>query len=179
MDRLKLFETEETIWDIKVTYYATIEDGYVVLSKSTELSDEIKECVRDKVVSDLKNDIFNQLERYFEDWLLYYDLPIFIKGWYLTESNFNLIISNIRFKFNRVKQEAEKSRTTFIDYLESVGLRPRPSGGNKFSWMADCPFSKGKHWMMVSTKNNNYGCGWCKKKGNQWDLENYLKTRKL
>jgi hypothetical protein len=31
--------------------------------------------------------------------------------------------------------------------------------------------------MMASTKENTYGCGWCKKKGNQIDLEDYFKNK--
>ena len=112
----------------------------------------------------------------FESTRLYSGLPRFGSPGFLTEEDFYKIISGIKSELDRNNDLANTSATPFINYLESQSLNPKPSGHNKYSWLADCPFSNHKHFMMVSTKENTYGCGWCKKKGSQIDLEFFYKN---
>ena len=63
--------------------------------------------------------------------------------------------------------------------LRYENLNPRPTGNTKYSWVASCPFAKGKHFIMVSTLNDDWGCGYCGKGGNQLDLDKWLKEIKI
>ncbi len=43
-------------------------------------------------------------------------------------------------------------------------MNPRPNGSRPNIWEANC-LSGGEHQLMISTEFNEWGCGYCKKKG--------------
>lgn len=47
-----------------------------------------------------------------------------------------------------------------IKYCKSIQLNPQPEGGSATNWQANCP-SGGNHHIMISTKSNEWGCGYC------------------
>ena len=172
-----ILETEETIFDVSVKYYLINEGDclklYFRVSDSNALS-ETTYSIKDGIN---KKEVITIITTQFESTLLYSGLPRFESPGFLTEDDFNKIISGIKDELDQAIDLANASKNSFINYLESQSLNLKPSGHNKHSWLSDCPFSNQKHFMMVSTKENTYGCGWCKKKGNQADLENYFKTK--
>lgn len=180
-DYVFILETEESMWDVEVRYYLKNEDGYLKLYTTNDNNKEFHDCNVSLIINDSlsKRDVIKLLENYFEKWRIYNGLPRFRKEGLLDEKEFYAIINNIKEKRDHYMRRAMELKTPFIDYLKKVNLDPIPDGENEHQWLAKCPYSKGKHHMMVSTKNDTYGCGWCKKKGSQSDLENYLKTIKL
>ena len=100
--------------------------------------------------------------------------PRFNSAGYLNQEDFESIVSEVKKEINDLKKEGLKTANHFTDYLESQSLVPRPTGENKHLWLANCPFSGGSHFMMISTETNTFGCGWCKKKGDQKALKDYL-----
>ena len=62
--------------------------------------------------------------------------------------------------------------------FQCSGLRlpmmQRTTGNTAYSWAAKCPNVNGKHQIMVSTKHDDWGCGYCQKKGDQKDLQKWL-----
>jgi hypothetical protein len=53
-------------------------------------------------------------------------------------------------------------------------LHPKPTGFNEDSWTANCP-SGGNHFIMVTTLKDEWGCGYCRKKGRILDLKKWVK----
>lgn len=178
-DYVFILETEETMWDVEVRYYLKREDNLLKLYTTNNTNEEFYDCDASLKINDSleKKDIINLLENNIEKWRTYDGLPRFRKEGLLDEKEFYAIIDSVKEKRDHYTKRAKELKTPFIDYLEKVNLDPIPDGKNEYQWLAKCPYSKGKHPMMVSTKNNTYGCGWCKKKGNQKDLEDYIKTR--
>lgn len=63
------------------------------------------------------------------------------------------------------------------DYSAScrLGLDPRPAGHNHNAWMANCP--RTSHWLMISAEQNEFGCGYCRRKGGPAELRAFYETR--
>ena len=177
--RVFILETEETIFDVSVKHYLIDEGDCLRLHYQVDDSKKLVETRYSVTSSDYLNEkeVIDIITMQFESTRLYNGLPRFGSPGFLTEEDFNKIISGIKSELDKNNDLANASTTPFINYLDSQSLNPKPSGHNKYSWLADCPFSNRKHFMMVSTKENTYGCGWCKKKGSQKDLEDYFKNK--
>ena len=173
--RVFILETEETIFDVSVKHYLIDEGGCLRLHYQVDDSNKLEETRYSVKSSDFlnKKEVIDIITMQFESTRLYNGLPRFGSPGFLTEEDFNKIISGIKSELDKNNAFA----TPFINYLESQSLNPKPSGHNKYSWLADCVFSNHGHYMMVSTKENTYGCGWCREKGNQIDLEDYFKNK--
>jgi len=63
---------------------------------------------------------------------------------------------------------------SIIKYLKKLKLNPTPSGHNKDSWIAKCPNSQ-NHFITVTTLKDEWGCGYCRKKGTILDLKKWVK----
>ncbi len=64
-----------------------------------------------------------------------------------------------------------------IKLASELGLNPRPAGHNDSAWMADCP--RGSHTIMLSPSLNEFGCGYCRRKGSPAELRafaDYVKS---
>lgn len=64
-----------------------------------------------------------------------------------------------------------------IKYCEFVGLNPQPAGNSPSNWYANCP-SGGQHRLMISVKSNEWGCGYCHKKGDLDALKKWINSKK-
>jgi hypothetical protein len=63
-----------------------------------------------------------------------------------------------------------------IKYCLSKNLNPEPEGSSPTNWKANCP-SGGQHYIMISTKSNEWGCGYCREKGNLDDLKKWYESK--
>jgi hypothetical protein len=66
-----------------------------------------------------------------------------------------------------------------IEQARKLGLNPRPAGHNDSAWMADCP--RRSHFIMLSPSLNEFGCGYCRRKGGPVELEvfaDYVKSQR-
>src|SRR6266540_3066003 len=64
-----------------------------------------------------------------------------------------------------------------IKLASELGLDPRPAGHNDTAWMADCPSRS--HTIMLSPSLNEFGCGYCRRKGGPAELRafaDYVKS---
>ena len=57
-----------------------------------------------------------------------------------------------------------------------LGLNPRPAGHSPDAWMASCPGTS--HWLMIGPITNEFGCGWCKRKGGPDELSKFAEERR-
>lgn len=66
------------------------------------------------------------------------------------------------------------SENELINYCKSQGLNPESKGGSATNWKANCP-SGSTHKIMISTVSNEWGCGYCRRKGDINSLKEWLK----
>lgn len=60
-----------------------------------------------------------------------------------------------------------------IAFLRKNKLNPKPSGNNSNSWIAKC-YSEGNHFIQVVTTKDEWGCGYCNKKGTITEMKKWL-----
>jgi hypothetical protein len=60
-------------------------------------------------------------------------------------------------------------KAPIIELANELGLNPRPAGHNGSTWIADCP--RRSHTLMLSSSLNEFGCGYCRRKGGPAELE--------
>lgn len=69
------------------------------------------------------------------------------------------------------------SENELIKYCKSKALHPRPVGGsNPGNWEAECPSGRNHH-IMISAKFNEWGCGYCSKKGDIILLKEWYESK--
>lgn len=177
-----LIDLEEGMWEVEIRYHYRITDeGHLQLisfddDKLGKVYTELK-----KTEASLKENLSNLLEQYIEYNRFYMGFPIFIDSVLFTRDEYEALIEKIRAELDIQRKKAEQNRTPLIEYLERKELRPKPSGNNARSWIAKCP-SEGSHFIMVTTDPDEWGCGYCNRKGGIKELEtwfNELDQKKL
>ena len=68
------------------------------------------------------------------------------------------------------------SENELINYCKLKNLMPEPTGDNVNNWQANCPSGRGHH-IMISTTSNEWGCGYCRKKGKLIDLVKWIENK--
>jgi len=62
-------------------------------------------------------------------------------------------------------------KAPIIELANELGLNPRPAGHNGSAWVADCP--RRSHTLMLSPSLNEFGCGYCRRKGGPAELRDF------
>ena len=77
-------------------------------------------------------------------------------------------------KRNALAAEAAQRRhkAQIIEVASELGLNPRPAGHNDSAWIADCP--RRSHTLMLSPSLNEFGCGYCRRKGDAAELRAFV-----
>jgi hypothetical protein len=170
-----LITTTETMWDIVIKYFYRVTDDKYIQLAYTQDDSELKIIAQYKArYKDVKENLLFILRNTVEANFLYTGFPTFEHSLVLTRLEFDLLIDQIKDGIYKVRRFAMKLKSTFITYLEEIDLNPRPTGETKYAWIASCPNAKGKHHIMVSTKHDEWGCGYCGKKGKKEDLDEWL-----
>lgn len=77
----------------------------------------------------------------------------------------------------RKKQAKNMHRNTeIIKYCESEQMNPRLAGLDPNQWFANCP--GGRHPLMIAADSSTWGCGYCNKKGELPELEQWVNEKK-
>jgi hypothetical protein len=82
-------------------------------------------------------------------------------------------------KRNALAAEAAQRghEASILKLARELGLNPRPAGHNNSAWIADCP--RRSHTIMLSPSLNEFGCGYCRRKGGAAELRafaDYVKS---
>jgi hypothetical protein len=77
-------------------------------------------------------------------------------------------------KRNTLAAEAtqQRQKAQIIEVASELGLNPRPAGHNDSAWIADCP--RRTHTLMLSPSLNEFGCGYCRRKGDVAELRAFV-----
>jgi hypothetical protein len=70
----------------------------------------------------------------------------------------------------KVMQQRQKAQ--IVEVAGELGLNPRPAGHNDSAWIADCP--RRSHTLMLSPSLNEFGCGYCRRKGDAAELRAFV-----
>ncbi len=69
----------------------------------------------------------------------------------------------------------ELENTDIIKTARELRLNPEPSGTNVASWNAKCP--GGSHYLFINAALNQFGCGYCRRKGGPVELREFMAAR--
>ena len=167
---------DQTMFDIRFHYYYRVtDDDYIQMASGYE-DKEHTICAQYKCThQDLKSNLKNILINYIEAHRLFDGYPSFIESTLFSESEFSDLIESVKNEKTTIKNKAVQLRTPFIDFLETMNYNPKPTGNTEYSWEIGCPNSEGKHFLMVSTLNDEWGCGYCNRKGDLEGFKNWLR----
>jgi hypothetical protein len=75
---------------------------------------------------------------------------------------------------NRLAAEAaqQRQKAQIVEVAGELGLNPRPAGHSDSAWLADCP--RRTHTLMLSPSLNEFGCGYCRRKGDAAALRGFV-----
>ena len=66
--------------------------------------------------------------------------------------------------------------TEIILVARELELNPQPTGTGPDYWQATCPMTN--HPLYINAAENEFGCGWCKRKGGIKELRAFVKERR-
>ncbi len=102
-----------------------------------------------------------------------YGYPWFVKSNLFTKEEFNSIVSNSIKLIDERKEKARLNTSILTEVCEKYKLRPEPCSNDGTSWQAKCPSGRA-HWIAISTEDNTWGCGYCRKKGGIPELVEWM-----
>lgn len=160
-----LMTTYETMLEEEFDFFYRITtDGYIQLAYSYQKSNlEIKAQYKLQFDSK-KKDIIFIIKQYIEANQVYNGYPKLKDSIVFSHDEFDEIIFGIKKSKIIEKENASKKTTPLISYVRQQELNPKPTGYNENSWTASCP-SGGSHFIKIVTTYDQWGCGYCKRKG--------------
>ena len=163
-----------TIFDEEFNYfYRLTDDNYIQIAYSYSGS-PIKIIAQYKLrFQDFKENITFIVKNYIEANSPYNGYPTFYSSPIFTKQEFDTILNELKSERAAISKKSFQNITPLITYLKDNNLNPIPSGESPTNWRAQCPSKRG-HFIEVSTKTDTWGCGYCRRKGTQTDLENWL-----
>jgi hypothetical protein len=75
-----------------------------------------------------------------------------------------------------VDEEPIGDDSAIVATARRLGMDPRPNAPGSASWQAGCPHTN--HTLMIQTSNDQFGCGYCKKRGGPAELERFVLQRR-
>ena len=104
---------------------------------------------------------------------------IYEKSEQFSEDYFNSIQKELNDAYRqkiKLIEDAAKNND-LINFCRTIHLQPTPDGIHATNWTAQC-LSKGNHHLLLSTVTNEWGCGYCRKKGGLPELKEWYFMQK-
>ena len=107
---------------------------------------------------------------------LQFPRPPYLTG--LLESNelsdiANAVSEELKRNTLAAKAAQQRQKVEIVEVAGELGLNPRPAGHDDSAWIADCP--RRTHTLMLSPSLNEFGCGYCRRKGDAAELRAFVK----
>jgi hypothetical protein len=103
-----------------------------------------------------------------------FPVPPYRRG-LLTSGELENIVGAVTDEFERNSRAAQKEQglheAPIIKMARELNLNPKPAGHSNTAWIADCP--RRSHWIMISASLNEFGCGYCRRKGGPKELKEF------
>lgn len=154
----------------KSTLFIKKIDHYVKSEKELEFHVKSEDI---NIVAELENFLITLMSDRYN----FFGEPVFVKSSFFTKAQFEEML-NKGIKLMEEKDDLAvrlNADNELIKYCESIGLNPVPDGSSPTSWKANC-LSGGEHFMMISTTSNEWGCGYCRKKGDINSLREWYRN---
>jgi hypothetical protein len=105
--------------------------------------------------------------------------PVYVQSEIFSSASFDIMLKKAIVLMDEKYALAVKlnADNEIIKYCNSIGLNPKPNGSRPNIWEANC-LSRGEHQLMISTEFNEWGCGYCKKKGDINSLREWYESKK-
>jgi len=116
------------------------------------------------------------LSEYFDAVCGFYSPVKFLAEGLLLRSDYEGINQRQRATIRRNQEAANKRETKIIKVAIELGLHPQPPLLNPKLWSATCPGTK--HKLFINARKNEFGCGYCCRKGGPKDLRAFVASRK-
>jgi hypothetical protein len=84
----------------------------------------------------------------------------------------NAVIEELKRNTLAAEATQQRQKAQIIEVASELGLNPRPAGHNDSAWIADCP--RRTHTLMLSPSLNEFGCGYCRRKGDVAELSAFV-----
>ena len=164
--------------DIRL-YYKIIDNRRILLCVNEEEEQEVASLIANIELEPkvLKEVLLDVLKEYINGTRGFNGIPVYNQSSIISELEFNTLTKSIEDKLNASIKEAKQIKTPLIKLCEKLELFPQPEGSNKFQWVAQCP-NGSSHHIMISTKSDEFGCGYCRKKGGVQELKDWIKAIK-
>jgi hypothetical protein len=82
------------------------------------------------------------------------------------------VIDELKRNALAAKATQQRQKAQIVEVASELGLNPRPAGHNDSAWIADCP--RRSHTLMLSPSLNEFGCGYCRRKGDAAELAAFV-----
>ncbi|MBC8549742.1 MAG: hypothetical protein H8D23_08825 [Candidatus Brocadiales bacterium] len=116
------------------------------------------------------------LSEYFDAVCGFYSPVKFLAGGLLLRSDYEKIKQRQNATMRRNQEVASKQRTKIIEFATELGLHPQPPLLNSEIWSAQCPGTG--HQLYINARKNEFGCGYCCRKGGPKDLRAFVASRR-
>jgi len=116
------------------------------------------------------------LSEYFDAVCGFYSPVIFLAEGLVVRSDYEEIIQRQKATIKRNQEAASKRETEIIRVATQMGLHPQPPLLNPEIWSARCPGTG--HQLYINARKNEFGCGYCCRKGGPQDLRDFAASRK-
>lgn len=121
-----------------------------------------------------KENLLQITEKIFQERIFFEGLPIWLKSDYISEDEFQQIKTNI----NKKKKFIAKD-SPLLNFMKKNGLHPRAYDNKNGLYVSSCVNSSA-HQLYISIQSDyeEWGCGYCGKKGGIPELQNWLNEKK-
>lgn len=169
-----LMDTLETMFNEEFQYfYRLTDDNFIQLAYSYN-ENELKIIAQYRLrFKNLKQNIIFIVRNSIEANSPYNGYPTFENSAVFTKQEFDAIINSLKNSKRAISEKALEHSTPFITFLKDNNLNPFPSGDFYTNWKARCPSGR-SHFITISTEKDEWGCGYCRRKGKQGELEKWL-----
>jgi hypothetical protein len=116
------------------------------------------------------------LSAYFDAVCGFYSPVKFLAEGLLLRNDYERINQRRKSTIRRNQAVASKKKTKIIEVATELGLRPLPPLLNREIWSAQCPDTG--HQLYINARKNEFGCGYCCRKGGPKDLKTFVASRR-
>ncbi|MBT6009864.1 MAG: hypothetical protein HOG80_00600 [Candidatus Marinimicrobia bacterium] len=166
--------TEETLFDSPVgeSVDETTELNTLLQSQSRQA---MRVLTMTHTGSAFRSGIF-LISEYFDAVCGFYSPVKFLAGGLIARSDYEEIIQRQKATIRRNQEVASKWETKIIRVATQLGLHPQPPLLNPEIWSAQCPGTA--HQLYINARKNEFGCGYCCRKGGPKDLRAFVTSRR-
>lgn len=88
----------------------------------------------------------------------------------------NVLLATILAEHDRHVVAAKSIESRLVEVARELGLGPEPTGTGGTHWQARCPGTG--HPLYIEAVAESFGCGWCKRKGGEAELREFVRERR-